>query len=170
MFPVNHCSPFLHKLIRPSGEGIRSYITLVSLQCPAHRWMYRRVCGNSSWWVELLFHISSQVSANTKDIFFFCQRCLPRWASSYWLLWTPSQMVSQSVPRRWLMCGAPGDSGEGVKVMGRDRQGLPQPPLPHPSFPSYLFLLVSLNVIPDTCAQSPLPLSPFLSKLGAFSA
>lgn len=49
MFPVNHCSPFLHKLISPSGEGIRSCITLVSLQCPAHGWMYRRVCGNSSW-------------------------------------------------------------------------------------------------------------------------
>ena len=44
----------------------------------------------------------------------------------------------------------------------------PQPPLPPSTFPSHCFLLTSLNVVPDTCAQLLLRLSLFLSKLGAF--
>ena len=172
MFPVNHCSPFLHKLISPSGEGIRSYITLVSLPCPAHGWMYRRVCGNSSWlgeWNSYFTSVpkflrtlrtfssfantASHIGLQATD---YCG-LLPRWCPRVSLGDGSCVVVLGTVGRAW-------------RVMGRARQGLPRPPLPHPSFPSYLFLLISLNVIPDTCAQPLLPLSPFLSKLGAFSA
>ena len=40
---------------------------------------------------------------------FFCQLCLPHEYLSYCLLGTPSEVVSQSVPRRWLTCDASED-------------------------------------------------------------